>query len=167
MYFLTLCLSSSTRSFQHPFVPEYVTSGAQTYVLRHSTTFSNTLLPEIYVSPICCLTTTVRRGSHTSALMSLTPQTAPAHSQASLPSLPAHLQSDTHITAHLASRFHVSLPTAQLSSHALISLNTYTSAIKGPNGGKEGSAANGAEDLAERAFARLGARSENQSITFL
>ena len=30
---------------------------------------------------------------------------APAHAQSSLPSLPAHLQSDTHLTAHLASRY--------------------------------------------------------------
>jgi chitin synthase len=29
----------------------------------------------------------------------------PAHAQSSLPSLPAHLQSDTHLTAHLASRY--------------------------------------------------------------
>lgn len=29
----------------------------------------------------------------------------PAHAQPSLPSLPAHLQSDTHLTAHLASRY--------------------------------------------------------------
>jgi chitin synthase len=29
---------------------------------------------------------------------------APAHMQDSLPALPAHLQSDTHLTAHLASR---------------------------------------------------------------
>jgi chitin synthase len=90
-----------------------------------------------------------------------------AHSQPSLPALPAHLQSDTHITAHLASRFHVSLPTAQLSSHALISLNTYSSSTKGLDGEKEGSAAGGAEDLAERAWTRLGARSENQAIVFL
>jgi len=90
-----------------------------------------------------------------------------AHSQPSLPSLPAHLQSDTHLTAHLASRFHVSLPTAQLSSHALISLNTYTSATKGPDGGKEGSAQGGAEEIAERAWSRLGARSENQAVVFL
>jgi chitin synthase len=90
-----------------------------------------------------------------------------AHSQPSLPALPAHLQSDTHLTAHLASRFHVSLPTAQLSSHALICLNTYASSTKGPDGGKEGSAMGAAEDLAERAFARLGARSENQAIVFL
>ncbi|KAL5330105.1 hypothetical protein ACEPPN_003629 [Leptodophora sp. 'Broadleaf-Isolate-01'] len=90
-----------------------------------------------------------------------------AHSQPSLPALPAHLQSDTHLTAHLASRFHVSLPTAQLSSHALICLNTYSSSSKGPDGGKEGSAMGGAEDLAEKAYTRLGARSENQAVVFL
>lgn len=90
-----------------------------------------------------------------------------AHSQPSLSALPAHLQSDTHLTAHLASRFHVNLPTAQLSSHALISLNTYASSSKGPNGEKEGSAMGGAEDLAEKAWTRLGARSENQTVVFL
>jgi chitin synthase len=100
--------------------------------------------------------------------MAMNPQGAGgAHSQPSLPALPAHLQSDTHLTAHLASRFHVSLPTAQLSSHALISLNTYSSSTKGPNGGKEGSAMGGAEELADRAWRRLGARSENQSVVFL
>ncbi|KAJ5662206.1 Chitin synthase 8 [Penicillium maclennaniae] len=92
---------------------------------------------------------------------------APAHAQSSLPSLPAHLQSDTHLTAHLASRFHVGLPTARLSSQALISLNTYTSASKGPDGAKEGSAAGEADDLARRAFTRLGARAENQAVVFL
>ncbi|KAI8628251.1 glycosyltransferase family 2 protein [Xylariaceae sp. FL1651] len=90
-----------------------------------------------------------------------------AHTQPSLPSLPAHLQSDTHLTAHLASRFHVSIPTARLSSHALISLNTYTSSTKGHDGGKEGSAMAGAEDIADRAFLRLGHRSENQAVLFL
>ncbi|CAJ2514270.1 Uu.00g023890.m01.CDS01 [Anthostomella pinea] len=90
-----------------------------------------------------------------------------AHTQPSLPSLPAHLQSDTHLTAHLASRFHVSIPTARLSSHALVSLNTYTSSSKGLDGGKEGSAMAGAEDMAERAFLRLGHRSENQAVIFL
>ena len=30
---------------------------------------------------------------------------APSYSQASLPALPAHLQSDTQLTAHLASRY--------------------------------------------------------------
>ncbi|KAI1775315.1 glycosyltransferase family 2 protein [Hypoxylon cercidicola] len=90
-----------------------------------------------------------------------------AHTQPSLPSLPAHLQSDTHLTAHLASRFHVSIPTARLSSHALISLNTYTSSTKGLDGGKEGSAMAGAEDMADRAFLRLGHRTENQAVLFL
>ncbi|KAI0161754.1 glycosyltransferase family 2 protein [Hypoxylon sp. FL1284] len=93
--------------------------------------------------------------------------TGGAHTQPSLPSLPAHLQSDTHLTAHLASRFHVSIPTARLSSHALISLNTYTSSTKGLDGGKEGSAMAGAEDMADRAFLRLGHRTENQAIIFL
>jgi chitin synthase len=88
-------------------------------------------------------------------------------SQSSLPALPVHLQSDTHITAHLASRFHISLPTAWLSSHALVSLNTYSSSAKGHEGSKEGSAIGGAEDLAHRAYTRLGARSENQSVVFL
>lgn len=109
---------------------------------------------------------------------------APAHLQDSLPALPAHLQSDTHLTAHLASRqvfgssvedclltvlysFHVSLPTARLSSQGLICLNTYTSSSKGPNGGKDGSAMGEAEGLARRAWARLGTRQENQGFVFL
>ncbi|GAB7357710.1 hypothetical protein MBLNU459_g0375t2 [Dothideomycetes sp. NU459] len=91
----------------------------------------------------------------------------PQHAQASLPLLPAHLQSDTHLTAHLASRFHVSLPTAQLSSHAIVALNTYTSSAKGPNGSKEGSAMGAAEELAARAWTRLGSRQENQAVVFL
>ncbi|KAK5941978.1 hypothetical protein PMZ80_005929 [Knufia obscura] len=90
----------------------------------------------------------------------------PAHMQASLSALPAHLQSDTHLTAHLASRFHVSLPTAKLSSQALICLNTYTSSTRGPNGGKEGSAMAEAEDLARRAWTRLGSRGEDQAVVF-
>lgn len=91
----------------------------------------------------------------------------PQHAQASLPALPSHLQSDTHLTAHLASRFHVSLPTAQLSSQAIICLNTYTSSSKGPNGGKEGSAMGAAEELASRVWTRMGARQENQAVVFL
>lgn len=63
--------------------------------------------------------------------------------------------------------FHVGLPTAHLSSQALIALNTYTAATKGPDGTKEGSAAGEAEDLARRAFTRLGARGENQAVVFL
>lgn len=90
-----------------------------------------------------------------------------AHTQPSLPALPAHLQSDTDLTGHLASRFHVSLPTAKLSSHAFISINTYTSSSKGQDGGKAGSAQGEAEDMADRAFLRLGHRSENQAILFL
>ena len=90
-----------------------------------------------------------------------------AQTQPSLPSLPAHLQSDTHLTAHLASRFHVSLPTARLSSHAVVALNTYTSSTKGIDGGREGSTAAAAEELADRAYLRLGHRSENQAVLFL
>ncbi|KAI9829330.1 MAG: hypothetical protein M1819_006393 [Sarea resinae] len=92
---------------------------------------------------------------------------SPSYSQPSLPALPAHLQSDTHLTAHLASRFHVSLPTARLSSHALISLNTYTTSTKGPDGGKEGSARGEAEELASRVWSRLGNRAEDQAVVFL
>lgn len=61
----------------------------------------------------------------------------------------------------------MSLPTARLSSQALVALNTYTSSAKGPDGGKEGSAMGEAEELAARAWARLGARSENQAVVFL
>jgi chitin synthase len=95
------------------------------------------------------------------------PGNVPQYAQQSLPSLPAHLQSDTHLTAHLASRFHAHLPIASLSSHALISLNTYTDSSRGPDGGKDGSAQSAAEDLAMRAWTRLGHRSENQAVVFL
>jgi len=91
----------------------------------------------------------------------------PQYAQPSLPALPEHHQSDTNLTAHLASRFHAHLPTAQLSSHAIISLNTYTDASRGPDGGKDGSAHQAAEDLAQRAYMRLGQRSEDQAIVFL
>lgn len=90
-----------------------------------------------------------------------------AHTQHSLPALPAHQQSDTQITAHLASRFHVNLPTTNLSSHGVVALNTYTSSAKGPDGGTQGSAMAAAEDVADRAWVRLGNRSENQAISFL
>jgi hypothetical protein len=90
-----------------------------------------------------------------------------AHNQPSLPSLPAHLQSDTHLTAHLASRFHVSLPISRLSSQALISINTYTTSASKGDGTRDASAMGGAEDMADRAFIRLGHRSENQAILFL
>lgn len=89
-----------------------------------------------------------------------------AHTQPSLPALPAHSQSDTQITAHLASRFHVQIPISRLSSHGLICINTYTSSTKG-DGSRDSCAQAAAEDLAERAFLRLGHRSENQAILFL
>ncbi|KAF2817298.1 putative chitin synthase 8 [Mytilinidion resinicola] len=91
----------------------------------------------------------------------------PQYAQPSLPALPPHLQSDTHLTAHLASRFHAHLPVANLSSHAIIALNTYTDSSLGPDGGKEGSAMAAAEELALRAWTRLGHRSESQAVVFL
>lgn len=54
-----------------------------------------------------------------------------------------------------------------LSSQAYISVNTYTSAAKGPNGGKDGSAMGAAEELAQRMWTRLGSRQENQAVLFL
>ncbi len=56
---------------------------------------------------------------------------------------------------------------SRVSSQALISLNTYTSSAKGPDGGKLGSAMGEAEDLARRAWSRLGGRGENQAVVFL
>ena len=91
----------------------------------------------------------------------------PQHAQPSLPQLPAHLQSDTHLTGHLASRYHARMPTADLSSHAVISLNTYAGTTAGPNGDEEGSAMAAMKDVAARAWARLGHRSENQAAVFL
>ena len=87
--------------------------------------------------------------------------------QASLPSLPDHIHDETNITAHLASRFHAHLPTAQLSSHAYICINNYHSPTVGINGGEEGSSKAAMKDLATRAFARVGHRKENQAIVFL
>lgn len=71
------------------------------------------------------------------------------------------------ISLFARNRFHVSLPTARLSSQALICLNTYTSSTRGPDGHKEGSAMGEAEDLAKRAWTRLGARGENQAFVFM
>lgn len=85
----------------------------------------------------------------------------------SLPALASHHQSDTQLTAHLASRYHAHLPTARLSSHAIISLNTFTSSSKGPNGSEEGSAMAAAKEMASRAWLRLGHREENQAVVFL
>ncbi|KAF2723367.1 glycosyltransferase family 2 protein [Polychaeton citri CBS 116435] len=84
-----------------------------------------------------------------------------------LVSLPAHMQSDTHLTSHIASRFHLHYPTTTLSSHAYININTYTSSGKGPNGGKEGSSMASMEELAARMWTRLGNRTENQATVFL
>lgn len=92
---------------------------------------------------------------------------APSASVANLPSLPAHQQSDTNLTAHIASRYHVQEPISYLGSSAIVSVNTYTSSAKGPNGAKEGSAWGAAEDLAARALARLGHKQENQAVVFL
>ena len=91
----------------------------------------------------------------------------PTHLQPSLSALPTHLQTDSQLAAHLASRFHISLPTARLASEGLICLNTYTSSTRGPNGDKEGSAAGEAEELARRAYTRLGLRGEDQAVVFL
>lgn len=88
-------------------------------------------------------------------------------SQPSLPALPAHQQSDTNLTAHIASRYHVQNPVSYLSSSAIVSVNTYTSSAKGPNGAKEGSAMGAAEELAGRALTRLGHKQENQAVMFL
>ena len=92
---------------------------------------------------------------------------APQHTEDNLPALPPYLQSEAHLTAHLASRFHLNLPTAKLSSHAFVSFNTYTSSARNPDGSKDGSAMAAAEDMAARAWARLGSRGENQAVLFL
>ena len=91
----------------------------------------------------------------------------PQHAQDSLPSLPPYSQSDTALTAHLASRFHVHLPTAKLSSQAVIAINDYAGPSRGSNTPREGSAVAATEQLAARAWARLGARGENQAVVFL
>lgn len=90
-----------------------------------------------------------------------------ATNQQNLAALPAHSLSDTNLTSHIASRFHQHLPITTLSSQGYISVNTYNSAIKGPNGGKEGSAMGAAEELASRMWTRLGGRQENQAAIFL
>ncbi|KAI5359038.1 Putative cytochrome b5-like heme/steroid binding domain, myosin head, motor domain, chitin synthase [Septoria linicola] len=87
--------------------------------------------------------------------------------QQNLAALPAHSMSDTNITSHIASRFHQHLPITTLSSQGYIAVNTYNSAAKGPNGGKEGSAMGAAEELASRMWTRLGTRQENQAAIFL
>jgi chitin synthase len=87
--------------------------------------------------------------------------------QDDLSALPEHLQSDTGLGSHLAGRFHAHLPTARLSSHAVIAINNYGSSARGPNGDEAGSAMASMKDVATRAWARLGYRSENQAMIFL
>jgi hypothetical protein len=89
------------------------------------------------------------------------------HSQANLVALPAHSQSDTGLTSHIASRYHAQLPVSNLSSQGIVSINTYTSSTRGPNGGKEGSAMGSMEELASRIWTRLGTRQENQAAVYL
>ena len=89
------------------------------------------------------------------------------HSQANLVALPAHSQSDTGLTSHIASRYHAQLPVSNLSSQAIVSINAYTSSSRGPNGGKEGSAMGSMEELASRIWTRLGSRQENQAAIYL
>ncbi|KAF2772183.1 CHS5 chitin synthase, class V [Teratosphaeria nubilosa] len=86
---------------------------------------------------------------------------------ANLVSLPTHLQSDTGLTSHIAARYHIQHPITTLSSQAYISVNTFTSAAKGPGGHKDGSAMGAAEELAQRMWTRLGSRQENQAAVFL
>ncbi|KAL6704249.1 hypothetical protein ACN47E_008417 [Coniothyrium glycines] len=94
--------------------------------------------------------------------MATNPLTTP-----SLPSLAQHQQSDTGLTSALASRYHAHLPIATLSSQGIVAVNTYTDSSRGVDGGKEGSAQQAAEDLAQRSFTRLGQRSEDQAVVFL
>ena len=86
---------------------------------------------------------------------------------ASLPSLPQHQQSDTGLTSALASRYHAHLPIATLSSQGIVAINTCTDSSRGVDGGKEGSAHQAAEELAQRAYLRLGQRLEDQVALFL
>ncbi|KAJ4364397.1 hypothetical protein N0V83_008991 [Neocucurbitaria cava] len=86
---------------------------------------------------------------------------------ASLPSLAQHQQSDTGLTAALASRYHAHLPIATLSTQGIVAINTCTDASRGVDGGREGSAQQAAEGLAQRAYTRLGQRSEDQAVVFL
>ncbi|KAJ6265608.1 glycosyltransferase [Bipolaris maydis] len=85
----------------------------------------------------------------------------------SLPSLPQHQQNDTGLTSALASRYHAHLPIAHLSSQGIVAINTCTDSSLGVDGGKEGSAQQAAEDLSQRAYTRLGQRSEDQAVVFL
>lgn len=92
---------------------------------------------------------------------------APQHGQANIAALPSHLISDTGITSHIASRYHAHFPVSNLSSHGVVSLNTYTSSTRGPNGGKDGSGMGAMEEMANRIWTRLSNRQENQAVIFL
>lgn len=87
--------------------------------------------------------------------------------QPSLPALPSHQQSVNGITGVLGSRFHAHMPVATLSSHGFVSINTNTDPSRGPDGGKDGSAHQASEELVQRAYMRLGQRSEDQVIAYL
>ncbi|QIX00853.1 hypothetical protein AMS68_006370 [Peltaster fructicola] len=91
----------------------------------------------------------------------------PQHGQANLVALPPHLINDTGITSHLASRYHAHSPVSGLSNSGIVSVNTYTSSTRGPNGTKDGSGMGAMEELAERIWSRLGHRQENQAVSFL
>ncbi|KAK9460553.1 chitin synthase-domain-containing protein [Lipomyces oligophaga] len=70
--------------------------------------------------------------------------------------LPAGALTDQGITAHLGARFHNGLPISSISSHTIISINTFSS----PDD-------NEISALASRAFDRLRRRAESQLIVFL
>jgi chitin synthase len=86
--------------------------------------------------------------------------------QPSLPSLPGHQLTENGITGHLSSRFHAHLPVTHLSSHGFVALNTNTDPSQGVDG-KDGSAHQAIEELAQHAYVRLGQRSEDQAVVFL
>ncbi|KAH8725592.1 chitin synthase-domain-containing protein [Phaeosphaeriaceae sp. PMI808] len=93
--------------------------------------------------------------------------TANVLQQPSLPALPTHQQNDTGVTGALASRYHAHLPVALLSSHGFVSINTNTDSSRGVDGSKDGSAHQASDELAQRAYMRLGQRSEDQVVLFL
>ncbi|KAF2747835.1 glycosyltransferase family 2 protein [Sporormia fimetaria CBS 119925] len=99
--------------------------------------------------------------------MALSFTNAPQHAQSALQKLPQHQQTADNLTAHLASRYHQQLATASLSSQAIVAINTYKGSTQGPDGGKDGSAQQAVEDLAMRAYTRLGQRLEDQAVVFL
>lgn len=87
--------------------------------------------------------------------------------QPSLAALPSHQQTVNGITGVLGSRYHAHMPVATISSHGFVSINTNTDPGRGVDGGKDGSAHQAAEDLVQRAYMRLGQRSEDQVVVML